>query len=259
MQKFQKDMRIVANEPIGERYTLMSLTPNDESRLPIINPGQFVNVECRESKSTFLRRPISICDVDYEKNQLRLLIRKAGAGTESLCRLRCGQTVNIIFPLGSGFPEELLPERNVLLIGGGVGVAPLLYYGRRLGFRDIECRYVLGARSKDDLLLLEEFEKIAPVEVATEDGSKGTRGFVTDCPSLNDYKYDIWAVCGPMPMMKAVARIARSRDIECYVSLENKMACGLGACLCCVEKTVDGNQCTCTSGPVFNAATLLWD
>ena len=119
-------------------------------------------------------------------------------------------------------------------------------------------RYYLMVQSGEDLPL-EEFEKIAPVEVATEDGSKGTRGFVTDCPSLNDYKYDIWAVCGPMPMMKAVARIARSRDIECYVSLENKMACGLGACLCCVEKTVDGNQCTCTSGPVFNAATLLWD
>lgn len=259
MNKQQTDMLVVANEALGERYTLMTLTPADNTRLPIINPGQFVNVECSDSKSTFLRRPISICDVDYADQTLKLLIRNAGPGTDSLCRLATGRIVNIIYPLGTGFPEELRPEQKVLLIGGGVGVAPLLYYGRRLRYQNIDCRFVLGARSAQDLLLLDTFGSIAPVEVATEDGSMGTKGFVTECPSLLSNDYDIWCVCGPMPMMKAVARLARKNDTQCYVSLENKMACGLGACLCCVENTVDGHLCTCTSGPVFDTAQLLWD
>ncbi len=259
MPKLQSDMRIVDNRPLGVRYSIMTLTPSDGSRLPIVNPGQFVNIECCNSKETFLRRPISVCDVDYSDNSLQLLIRSAGPGTESLRHMRPGEIVNIVYPLGSGFPEEIGKEHRLLLIGGGVGVAPLLYYGRRLGFRDIDCKFVLGARSAEDLLLVERFEAIAPTEIATEDGSRGVRGFVTDCAALSDKSYDIWAVCGPMPMMKAVARLSRERGVQCYVSLENKMACGLGACLCCVEKTVDGNLCTCTSGPVFDTASLLWD
>ncbi len=259
MHKQQSDMLVVDNCTLAGRYTLMSLTPADNSRLPIINPGQFVNIECSDSKNTFLRRPISICDVDYETNSLKLLIRNAGEGTASLCKLAPGRVVNVVYPLGSGFPEELEVGKRVLLIGGGVGVAPLLYYGRRLGFRNIDCRFVLGARSEADLLLIDRFKEIAPVELATEDGSIGTTGFVTNCTALSDNSYDVWAVCGPMPMMKAVARLARKLGVQCFVSLENKMACGLGACLCCVENTVDGHLCTCTSGPVFDSASLLWD
>lgn len=252
-------MRIVENRPIGSNYSLMTLTPSDFSTLPKIAPGQFVNVDCPDSKETFLRRPISINDVDRENNTIRLLIRRAGKGTESLCEMAPGRTLNIVYPLGTGFPLDVNPGKRVLLIGGGVGVAPLLYYGRQLAAKGIECRFVLGARSEADLLLLDDFKAVAPVSVATEDGSAGTKGFVTACPELSDKGYDFWAVCGPMPMMQSVARLAKAAGVECYVSLENKMACGLGACLCCVEKTVDGHMCTCTSGPVFNAEKLLWD
>ena len=257
MTKYQQDMRVETIYPIGSQYTLMQLTPADGSKLPLINPGQFVQVEISGSKTTMLRRPISVNDVDYNTNRLSLLIRKAGDSTRALCDSRVGQIINIVYPLGNGFPEEEIEGKRVLLIGGGVGVAPLLYYGRRLIWRGNDCAFLLGARSEKDLLLFNEFNAIAKVYTATEDGSAGTRGFVTDSPAMSE-NYDVWAVCGPMPMMKAVAALARKRGVECYVSLENMMACGVGACLCCVEKTIHGNQCVCTNGPVFNINELTW-
>jgi len=257
MTKFVKNMRVVSNTPQGESCSLMLLTPADGKGMPSILPGQFVQVECRNSKSTYLRRPVSVNDVDYGNNTLSLLIRRAGDGTRSLCDMSAGESLSVVLPLGTGFPTDV-ENRRVLLIGGGVGVAPLLFYGKLLKALGVNCKFVLGARSKSDLLLLDKFESVAEVEVATEDGSAGTHGFVTLCPALSSDGYDLWAVCGPMPMMRAVASLAKARGVECFVSLENKMACGLGACLCCVENTVTGHQCVCTSGPVFNANELLW-
>ncbi len=257
MAKQQLSMIIVSNEPLGEHYSLMTLMPSDGRVLPDILPGQFVSIDIPDSKYTFLRRPISINDV--RDNMIKLLIRVAGEGTRILCRLASGRQLNVLLPLGCGFPTEIDKKDKVLIIGGGVGVAPLLYYGRKLREMNIECTFALGVRSKNDLLLLDDFSAIAPVEVSTEDGSFGVKGFVTDCPALNCDYYKIWAVCGPMPMMQAVASLARKTEAECYVSLENKMACGIGACLCCVEDTVVGHQCVCTSGPVFNAKELLWN
>ena len=145
-----------------------------------------------------------------------------------------------------------------MLIGGGVGVAPLLYFGEILKKEGIEVNFLLGARSANDLLELDEFKKRGNVYLSTEDGSEGEKGFVTTHSVLSQ-KWDSISCCGPMPMMKAVAKYAVENGVDCEVSLENVMACGVGACLCCVEDTHDhGNVCVCKEGPVFNIKRLKW-
>ena len=137
-------------------------------------------------------------------------------------------------------------------------MAPLLYLGAELKRMGFEPTFLLGARTKNDLLMLDEFEKYGRVLITTEDGSEGERGFVTQHSALQQEHFDFIQTCGPTPMMKAVARYARETETECEASLENLMACGLGACLCCVEKTTEGNLCVCKEGPVFNIKRLLW-
>jgi dihydroorotate dehydrogenase electron transfer subunit len=146
----------------------------------------------------------------------------------------------------------------VLLVGGGVGVAPLLYQGAVLKEAGLEPVFLLGARTAKDLLMLDEFRKYGEVFVTTEDGSEGERGFVTQHTVLQKRTFVLIQTCGPTPMMKAVAHFAWQQGVECEASLENMMACGLGACLCCVEKTTEGNLCVCKDGPVFNIKKLLW-
>lgn len=253
-----RDMSIVSNERIGDNYLHITVTPQDGQVLPEILPGQFVNILIPSSKNTFLRRPISVNDVDYSENLLHLLVRKAGEGTRSLEQMSAGMTLNMVLPLGNTFPVDDITDKRILLIGGGVGVAPLLYYGRYLKSHGAHPTFVLGARSEKDLLELEKFSEISGVHVATEDGSRGTKGFVTNCEILQERDFDKWICCGPLPMMKAVAAMAEKQNVSCYVSLENVMACGLGACLCCVEKTKKGNVCVCTEGPVFDIKDLKW-
>ncbi len=263
-QKFQPnmkkimDLRIVTNTRLGDKYVFMVLTPTDYQQLPAIEPGQFVNIAVPNSKTTFLRRPISVNRVSRDGRELHLLIRLAGDGTRALAELLPGDMLNVVLPLGNTFPMDGTKGKKVLLIGGGVGVAPLLYYGERLKADGAEPVFLLGARTADDLLLLGEFDAVAPTCLATEDGSLGVKGFVTDSPVMANTDFDMWVCCGPSPMMKAVAAKARQLGIDCYVSLENMMACGVGACLCCVEKTVRGNVCVCTNGPVFNINELTW-
>ena len=151
----------------------------------------------------------------------------------------------------------MLPQK-LLLVGGGVGVAPLLYMGAEMKKMGCEPTFLLGARTAKDLLMLDVFRKYGRVCVTTEDGSEGEKGFVTQHSLLQKEQFDHIATCGPTPMMKAVARYARQANTECEASLENLMACGLGACLCCVEKTTEGNLCVCKEGPVFNIRRLLW-
>lgn len=257
MKKYVLDLRVVAVKRLHERYVLIRLTR--EEQLPQMLPGQFVEVRVDGSVETFLRRPISINFVDRERNELWLLVATVGEGTRQIARLQSGDVVNIVGPLGNGFS---LPAGEaagtVLLVGGGVGVAPLLYQGAVLKEAGLEPVFLLGARSAKDLLMLDEFRKYGEVFVTTEDGSEGERGFVTQHTVLQKRQFDLILSCGPTPMMKAVARFAYQQNIECEVSLENMMACGLGACLCCVEKTVEGNLCVCKDGPVFNIKKLLW-
>jgi len=254
---------------VHEHYVLLRLS--DLGRpLPPMLPGQFAEVRIDGVRDTFLRRPISICFADTRTHEVWLLVAAVGEGTRQLTRLRPGDRLNCVLPLGNGFSVDTAAVSGCrpLLVGGGVGVAPLLYLGAALRWSGVEPTFLLGARSGRDLLLLDEFRKYGHVLVTTEDGSEGERGFVTqhsvlNCPKASDTAsgekpFSMIYTCGPTPMMKAVAGYAREHAIRCEASLENMMACGLGACLCCVEKTRNGNLCVCKDGPVFSTADLLW-
>lgn len=257
MKKYILDLTVRAIEHLNARYVLLKLT-DDRAALPDMLPGQFVEVRIDDSPSTMLRRPISINYVDRDANELWLLVALVGDGTRRLGSLSAGDTLNCVLPLGNGFTMANRPDERILLVGGGVGVAPLLYFGERLKAVGAVPTFLLGARSASDLLMLDRFQAIGNVAVTTEDGSMGEKGFVTNHSLLQQATFDRISTCGPKPMMVAVARYAAQANIPCEASLENLMACGLGACLCCVEKTVDGNLCVCTEGPVFDTKRLLW-
>lgn len=252
-----KDFILVKNDRINPNYSRLTLTPADGEKLPEIFPGQFVQVAV-ETPGVFLRRPISINDVDAEANTLDLLVRNAGKGTDALIKCKENSVINILLPLGNGFSTDAPQGSRLLLIGGGVGVAPLLYLGKGLKENGFKPEFLLGARSENDLLELDDFKSVGEVHICTEDGSLGTKGLVTAHKVMQEDIYRYYC-CGPAPMMKAIAKLAYASGTECEVSLENMMACGLGACLCCVEKTVKGNVCVCTEGPVFNINKLTWD
>jgi dihydroorotate dehydrogenase electron transfer subunit len=281
------DFIIRSNEALNDRNRLIKVTPADHRHLPPMQPGQFVQVLVDRSPGTFLRRPISINFVDREKNELWLLVQEVGDGTREICRRQPGEMMNIIYPLGNSFTlpegkgervgelfgeerragkihEETRQEKNrngdrrFLLVGGGVGTAPLLFLGKELHARGLQVDFLLGGRSDTDILQRADFEQYGRLYCTTEDGSLGEKGFVIHHSLWQEKRYDFIYTCGPKPMMVAVARLARERGVPCEASLENLMACGFGACLCCVEKTTRGNLNTCTEGPVFNTDMLTW-
>lgn len=256
MKKIVKDFVVKERREFNPVYSLIKLSPADGTVIPDVCPGQFVQVAISGSKTTFLRRPISICTVDRANNELWLLVRLAGDGTAALLRSEEGDVINLLLPLGNGF-SIVGNDKRVLLVGGGVGTAPLLLLGEELEASGCNPEILVGAKSASDLLLLDEFSRLGKVHISTDDGSVGEKGLVTQHSSIRD-NWDMIYCCGPAPMMKAVAKAAREIGAECEVSLENMMACGLGACLCCVEKTVKGNVCVCTEGPVFNINKLTW-
>ncbi len=256
MRKYLLDLTVNSNERLSGNYILMKLT--SEERLPDMLPGQFAEIRVDGSPTTFLRRPISIHFVDRATNELWFLIQLVGDGTRKLAELKKGDTLNVMLPLGNSFSMPALAQEELLLVGGGVGIAPLLMLGavlRNLGYQPT---FLLGARSKKDLLQLDAFETYGQTFVTTEDASFGEKGFVTNHSILQQKKFDKIYTCGPTPMMKAVAAYAAKNGIDCEVSLENKMACGLGACLCCVTETQEGHKCVCSDGPVFNIKDLKW-
>lgn len=256
MKKYILDLTVNSVEALSDKHVLIKLT--DDKPLPEMLPGQFVEVRIDNTPSTFLRRPISINNVDYDHNELWLLVAAVGDGTRQLQKLQKGDRLNCVLPLGNSFTMPTDSTQKVLLVGGGVGVAPLLYFGKRIKAMGGEPTFLLGARSAKDVLERELFEQVGRVFITTEDGSEGEKGFVTNHSVLAQEHFDRISTCGPKPMMMAVARYAFKNDIECEVSLENKMACGVGACLCCVEKTVEGNKCVCKEGPVMNIKKLTW-
>lgn len=256
MKKYILDLTVNSVEALSDKHVLIKLT--DDKPLPEMLPGQFVEVRVDNTPYTFLRRPISINNVDYDHNELWLLVAAVGDGTRQLQKLQKGDLLNCVLPLGNSFTMPTDSTQKVLLVGGGVGVAPLLYFGKRIKAMGGEPTFLLGARSAKDVLERELFEQVGRVLITTEDGSEGEKGFVTNHSVLAQEHFDRISTCGPKPMMMAVARYAFKNDIECEVSLENKMACGVGACLCCVEKTVEGNKCVCKEGPVMNIKKLTW-
>lgn len=271
MKKHLLDLTVTGVERLTDRHVLIRLT--HEELLPEALPGQFVEVRIDEEPSVFLRRPISINHIDRERNELWLLVATIGKGTRRLGGLQVGDKLNCLLPLGNSFKvadeAALAPGRQVLLVGGGVGMAPMYFLGKALREKGVQPTFLLGARTASEVLLIDRFRELGEVCVTTEDGSMGEQGFVTNhsvlarppfCANYSeaDGARPYVACCGPKPMMVAVARWAKAHGIECEVSLENMMACGLGACLCCVEKTVEGNLCVCKEGPVFNIKKLLW-
>jgi len=255
MKKRVEDLAVTGNRQVGKGFFVIDVVSPEP--LPEIMPGQFVQALVTDSPSTFLRRPLSVHDVDYSSGTISLLIQIAGPGTERLSRLKPGEKLNLIYPLGNSFT---MPEKGekVLLAGGGCGMAPLLYLGRRIREAGVMPHFALGFRNRSRILEHEEFKKLGTVHLSTEDGSEGYKGFLTDIPAFREGSWDRVYCCGPEPMMKAVAGLCRQREIFCEVSLENLMACGMGICLCCIVPTTSGNLCSCTDGPVFNINNLKW-
>ncbi len=256
MKKYVADLVVKENLRLHPNYCLIKLTQNEP--LPEMFPGQFVEVRVDNSPTTFLRRPISINYVDRKKNELWLLIQMIGDGTRKMSELKSGDTLNLMYPLGNNFTIPEKQDKKLLLIGGGVGTAPMLYLGSELKKAGFFPVFLLGGRSSGDLLQLDMFRQFGTVYTTTEDGSDGEKGFVIHHSILKNNHFDLIYTCGPKPMMKAVASYAKKSGTTCEVSLENTMACGIGACLCCVENTVDGHICVCTEGPIFNVEKLTW-
>ena len=217
-------------------------------------PGQFISVYSKDG-SKLLPRPISICEVDKDAGKLRIVYRVVGAGTEEFSGYEADDEIVIMGPLGNGFPVAENKGRKSFLIGGGIGIPPMLELAKNL---DGEKQMVLGYR--DVLFLNREFEDYGSVTIATEDGSTGTRGNVLDAIREQGLDAEVIYACGPTPMLRAIKSYAAEHGIECWLSLEEKMACGIGACLACVcqTKEVDHhshvhNKRICKDGPVFRA------
>ncbi len=256
-KKVLRDLRVVANEKLGNEFFLLTL--QSEEKLPVILPAQFVEVKIEKSTETFLRRPISIHDVDYDAQTIRLLVKIAGNGTRTLSEISLGAKLNLVFPLGNTFDFSSVSGK-VLLVGGGVGVAPMLYTAKYLRKFGIEADILFGYRSKLNILRKDVYEQCGNVFYTTDDGSFGEKGTIMNHSIFASEKFPYSKIfaCGPEPMMRALAKWTIENNVECEVSLENKMACGIGACLCCVQNTNEGHKCVCTDGPVFNVKQLLW-
>ncbi len=216
-------------------------------------PGQFISVYSND-KSRVLPRPISICEIDREKGTLRIVYRVVGKGTEEFSKAEAGDSFEILGPLGNGFPIEEAKGKKVLMIGGGIGVPPMLQTAKEI---EGEAIIVSGYRNQD-LFLKEELESAGTLFIATEDGSVGTKGNVVDAIRENQIEADMMFACGPKPMLRALKDYALEKGIPCWISMEEKMACGVGACLACVcqSKDVDShshvhNKRICKDGPVF--------
>lgn len=215
-------------------------------------PGQFVSLYCEEH-SRLLPRPISICEIDKKRSAIRLVYRLAGEGTKEFSALQTDDEVKVLGPLGNGFPLE---GEHPIVIGGGIGVPPMLELAKSLSAK---ATIVLGYRD-EQLFLKEQFEDYGQVEIATDNGSVGVHGTVVDVLEQKQITGDVFYACGPKPMLAAVKRYAMEHEIKCYVSMEERMACGIGACLGCVCQTKEEdahshvhNTRVCKDGPVFLA------
>lgn len=251
-EKAKESCRIVSQECIAA--DIYSMWLQTESIAEHAKPGQFVSLYSRNG-SKLLPRPISLCEIDKENNRIRLVYRVTGkgTGTEEFSRLHAGVPIEVLGPLGNGFPLEEAAGKRVFLMGGGIGIPPMLETARQL---NADKTMVLGYR--DELFLDSEFASCGKVYVATEDGSAGTKGNVMDAIRENELEADVIFACGPAPMLRAIKAYALEKGIPCWISMEERMACGVGACLACVcqSKETDShshvhNKRICKDGPVF--------
>ncbi len=256
MNIIRQRMTVISNDCL--QPGVFSMWLKNRAITELAKPGQFIDFYLKDP-SRLLPRPISICEIDGENDRVRIVFRVAGAGTDEIAHLDPGDTIEAVGPLGNGYKPQ--NDGAALLVGGGIGIPPLLELAKQL-----KCKktVVLGYRD-ENTFLADEFRQYADVLIATEDGSVGTKGFVTDCIEQNDIEANALYSCGPLPMLKSVAKLAEQAGIPAYVSLEERMACGIGACLGCVVKTKDkdahtnvNNARICKEGPVFNAKDIDW-
>ncbi len=224
-------------------------------------PGQFISMYTTDG-SKLLPRPISICEIDRTRGMLRVVYRVTGenTGTEQFSKLKSGDTIPVIGPLGNGFPYEKAEGKKVFLMGGGIGVPPILELAKQM---KCEKKQILAGYRDPQTFLKEEFEANGELYISTEDGSVGTKGNVMDAIRENGLKADMIYACGPTPMLRAIKQYAEEQGIECYISLEERMACGIGACLACVCRSKEkdahsnvNNKRICKDGPVFLATEV---
>ena len=224
-------------------------------------PGQFISMYTTDG-SKLLPRPISICEIDRTRGMLRVVYRVTGenTGTEQFSKLKSGDTIPVIGPLGNGFPYEKAEGKKVFLMGGGIGVPPMLELAKQT---KCEKKQILAGYRDAQTFLKEEFEANGELYISTEDGSVGTKGNVMDAIRENGLKADMIYACGPTPMLRAIKQYAEEQGIECYISLEERMACGIGACLACVCRSKEkdahsnvNNKRICKDGPVFLATEV---
>jgi len=256
MKKEVSNLLVASNITLNHDNYLIEF--KSDSSIEEIIPGQFVNVKVNKSPGTFLRRPFSVHDTNPSDHSFSILVKTIGEGTKALSRVKEGESLDVVYPLGNGFKLPSKGEK-ILLIGGGVGIAPMMHLARTSQELGADVHILLGARTIHDHILIDEFKRYGTVHLTTDDGSVGTKGFVTSHQIMDGtIRFNRYQCCGPDPMMQAVARKAKQNATECEVSLENMMACGFGVCLCCVTKTNEGNKCVCTDGPVFNINDLEW-
>lgn len=252
VRKRKTTVTIVSQKQIAEQiYDLWLETKLAEET----RAGQFVAVYPHNA-ATLLPRPISICEVDRDRSRMRLVYRVAGKGTAEFSACKAGDSLDVLGVLGNGFPVEKAVGKKVFLMGGGIGIPPMLELAKEL---EAEKHILLGYRN-EDLFLQEDLGQYGQVYIATEDGSVGVQGNVMDIIRVNALQADVIMACGPMPMLRAVRKYAQEQGIDAYISLEERMACGVGACLGCVCKTKEvdhhshvHNARICTDGPVFEA------
>lgn len=238
---------------------IFELTINGELVTQISSPGQFVHIKVSNGLDPLLRRPISISSYNYEQKSLTMIYRKDGRGTSMLAELRPGMFVDILGPLGNGFPvDEVSIGDTALLVGGGIGVPPLYELSNQLVAKGVKVIHVLGFQCASAVFYEEEFLKNGETYVATADGSYGRKGFVTDV--MKELQFDCIYTCGPTPMLRAIEQ--NYQDKKVFLSLEERMGCGIGACFACVCKKKDdptgvSYKKVCSDGPVFRAGEVL--
>lgn len=226
----------------------------------IDQPGKFVHLKAGEEMMPLLRRPISIARIEPEKQEFTMIYRAEGAGTTALSRKKSGDQVDVLGPLGHGFPlEEASPGETALLIGGGIGVPPLYELSRRLNEKGVKTIHVLGFQNKEAAFYTEKFAALGETYVATVDGSLGEQGFVTDVVTKHGLQGDVFYSCGPTVMLKAVEKLHAAP--KGFISLEERMGCGIGACFACVcrpaaDETGTAYLKICSDGPVFKAGEV---
>jgi len=252
-----RNLVVTENTALNATNFLIRLSSSEP--LPKLNPGQFINIEINGTDEIFLRRPFSVFEVDYFHNTIPIIVKILGRGSKKLTEIKTDEWLSAIFPLGKGFT---IPQKNekILLIGGGSGVAPMLFLAKESGLDRENVNILIGAKTAGDHITVDNYFQYGNTFFTTEDGSLGEKGFVTVHSIFykNLKNFNKIYACGPDAMMKAIAKEAKEANVFCEVSLENLMACGFGVCLCSIEQTLRGNLCVCTEGPVFNINDLKW-